>query len=302
MINDPVFQPGNRVVHVKKAQILRGVVNRWSGANRFLKYATAPFNALIGYADGAGTWVRCEDDQMWISLWNLVKFLIKCSQGHATWDVLFGGSLLDLIPISKRLSSPIPECKVMWETGDSAMGRFAAINWATKEFIVEDSVDYLDDVNPKKRRVIISDAEQLAATSIVLTWGESETVLFMGTDNQNVLAWPNNGFAKLGVALTLNQEAEEWVSRRKIVAEGFYLRSGYNFSADLVSRTNLDAILEWGNQSVSEESDSRQYGSISFQTGRKTNAMGWNQAQRCSGGRNRVSRGSVSCGIAHAVD
>ena len=255
VINDPVFHPWNRVIPVEKAQILRGLVNHWSGANRFWKYMTAPFNALIGYVDGTGTLVRCGNDQMWIDVWNLTKFLTKCSQDHATWDVMFDGSLLDLVPISKRSSSPIPECKAMWATGDAVLGSFAAINWAAKEFIVGDSVDYLDDVNPKKRRAIISKVERLAATSIVLTWGESENVLLMGTDNQNVLAWANNGFEKLGIALTLNQETAKWASRRKIVVEGFYLRRGRNFSADWIIRTTIDAILEWGDsaESVSEE-------------------------------------------------
>ena len=244
MIHDPVFQPGNRITPVKKVQILRGLINRWSGASRFWKYMTAPFNALIGYAGGTGAWVRCGNDQMWIAVWNLMRFLLKCSQDHTTWDALFEGTLLDLIPVSKRLSFPVPVCQTMWATGDAALGRFAAINWTTKEFIVEDSVEYLDDVNPNGRRVIISDVEQLAATSIMVTWGEPGTVLLLGTDNQNVLAWAHNGFAKLGIALTLNQETAKWLSRNKVIVEGFYLRCGHNFSADWMSRANLDEILD----------------------------------------------------------
>lgn len=100
-----------------------------------------------------------------------MRFLTKCSQDSAAWDQLFGGSMLDLIPLSKRSSYPFPEFKVMWATGDAVLGRFDAANCATTGFIVEDSVDYLDEVNPKKRRAIISDVEQLAATRIVAAWG-----------------------------------------------------------------------------------------------------------------------------------
>ena len=171
MISDPVFQMRNRAIRVKKAHILRGLINHWGDANRFWKYMTAPFNALLGFADGTGTWVRCENDQLRVAVWNLVKFLIKCSQDHATWDVLFGGSLLDAIPISKRLSFPTPECSVMWATGDVVFGRFSAKNWTRREFIVDDSGDYLDDVNPKGKRVLTGDVEKLEATSIMVTWG-----------------------------------------------------------------------------------------------------------------------------------
>ena len=271
MIHDPVFQPGNRITPVKKVQILRGLINRWSGASRFWKYMTAPFNALIGYAGGTGAWVRCGNDQMWIAVWNLMRFLLKCSQDHTTWDALFEGTLLDLIPVSKRLSFPVPVCQTMWATGDAALGRFAAINWTTKEFIVEDSVEYLDDVNPNGRRVIISDVEQLAATSIMVTWGEPGTVLLLGTDNQNVLAWTHNGFAKLGIAITLNQETAKWLSRNKAIVEGFYLRSGHNFSADWMSRANLDAILDWA--------ESAGFRRARFKARRNTFISKWKQNQ-----------------------
>ena len=91
------------------------------------------------------------------------------------------------------------------------MGRFSAANWTAKEFIVEDSMEYLEDVNPKNRRAIISDAEQLADTIIIATWGETETVLLIGAGNQNVLEWANNGCPKLGIAMALYQETAKWI-------------------------------------------------------------------------------------------
>ena len=114
----------------------------------------------------------------------------------ATWRRLFDASLVDSIHLSKRLNFPVPECKVMWATGDAVLGRFSATNGATQEYIVEDIMGYLDDINLKRRRAIISDVHQLTATSIIATWGESEAILLLGTETHNVLACANHGFAK----------------------------------------------------------------------------------------------------------
>ena len=101
---------------------------------------------------------------------------------------MFGGSLLDLIPLSKRLSFALPEFQVIWATGDAALGRFAATNWPSKHYIVEDSEEFLADINFRSRMVIVSDVEQLASTRIIVMWGETGKILLLGTDNRNVLA------------------------------------------------------------------------------------------------------------------
>ena len=49
-------------------------------------------------------------------------------------------------------------------------------------------------------------------------------------------------------SLTLNQETAKWVLKQKLIIEGFYLRSGRNFSADWLSRADLDQILEWSHR------------------------------------------------------
>ena len=212
--NDPISNPGNRIIPVKKGQILRGLINHWVGSSRFWKYMVALFNSLLGFADGTNTWVRCEGDQTWIDVWNLMKFLLRCSQGDIIWNALFNGSLLDLMPLPRRLSFPAPDFQIIWATGDALLGRYAAINWSTDEYIVDDSEGFLADINPKSRRIIISDVEKLASTSIIAMRGEREKVVLLGTDNRNVLAWTPNGFAKKGIALTLNQETPTWIEKK----------------------------------------------------------------------------------------
>ena len=72
---DHVFQSGNRIIPVKNAQLLRGLINHWVGAKRFWKYMGSPPNALLGCADETNTWIRWENDQIWLAVWDLARFL-----------------------------------------------------------------------------------------------------------------------------------------------------------------------------------------------------------------------------------
>ena len=245
VIRDPAFAPGARIIPVKQVQTMRGLINHWAGAGRFWKYMASPFSALLGYADETNTWVRFCNDQVLIAVWNLANFLRACSEDEAVWHTLFDGSLLDLISAHKRLSFQEPDSNVVWPTGDSVLGRFDAINWTDRTYVVENTMDFLLDLNPVRREIVISDVEQMAATCIVAVWGEPAQVLLLGTDNQNVLACANKGYAKRGVALILNQVNAKWIAKRRLVVGGFFLRIGHNFSADWISRASLEDILEW---------------------------------------------------------
>ena len=52
---------------------------------------------------------------------------------------------------------------------------------------------------------------------------------------------------KRGESLILNHETAKWIAKKNITAEGFYLRSGRNFSADWVSRTEEQEFVDWAN-------------------------------------------------------
>ena len=102
--------------------------------------------------------------------------------------------------------------------------------------------------------------------------GEKEKVALLGTDNRNVLAWASHGFAKQGIALTLNQETATWIAKRHLVVESFYLRSGRNFSEDWMSRIDLGNVIRWGR--------ANNFRRIRFQTGRNDFVADWKTNQR----------------------
>lgn len=248
ILHDPVFKEGNRIIPVKNAQVLRGLINHWTGANRFWKYTTAPINATMGRSDETNTWVRCGNDQILIAVWNLMKFLRGCANDEVIWGKLFGGSLVDLIPLPKRLSSPEPDVQILWVAGDAVLGRFSAINWTNKVYVVEDAMEFLEEINPDHRQLVICDSEQLDAASIITLRGEEKCILLMGTDNTNVMAWTSKGHAKKGGVAHLKSGNREVGGKEEYSGRRFYLRSGHNFSDDWLSRPDLDKIMEWGNR------------------------------------------------------
>ena len=244
-INARMLNPGNRVITVKLIQELRGQLNRWRYANRFWHYVASPINAMLAYADSTETWIRCDNDQVWLAFWNLIAHVRKLSTNPETWNALFEGKLERVISIPKRIGHPRGKSAVIWTTGDAVLDKFAAINWERSEFMLENADEFLDEIIDAHRRKLICDTEQLAATSIVVAWSCEHSLLLMGTANRNVLAWTKKGYAKKGTALKLNQMSSFWIAEKKTQVEGVYIRSGHNFSADWMTRESEKRVLAW---------------------------------------------------------
>ena len=104
------------------------------------------------------------------------------------------------------------------------------------------------EITPPHRRVAIGDAEQLEATSIILAWRNAEILLFLGSDNRNVLTLAMKVFAKKAAASVLNQETSKWIANRGSQVEGVFIRSGRNFRPDWMTRTSHEAIEQWSAQ------------------------------------------------------
>ena len=207
----------------------------------------APINALLSYADSTDTWIRCGNDQVWLTFWNLIAMVRQFGEDEETWPNLFSGELGEIVSVPKRVGRPLGKGHVMWDTGDAVLGIVAAINCATREreYILAETQHYLDEINPPHRRIAIGDAEQLAATCIVIAWSHPTVLLLLGTDNQNVLSWAKRGYSKKGAALVLIQETARWVAVRKCQVEGVYVRSGHNFSPDWMTRTPSIKVHAW---------------------------------------------------------
>ena len=134
----------------------------------------------------------------------------------------------------------------VWATGDAGLSRIGAINWEKKEYILEDTDEFINEITPSHRIIAIGDDEQLAAaTSIGISWSNADTLLLLGPGNRNVLAWTKKGYAKKGAALILNQEPSRWIAKRRSRVDGVYVRSGRNFSPDWMTRAETSNVLEW---------------------------------------------------------
>ena len=81
----------------KNSQVIRRLINRRAGANRFWKYMASPFNALLGLSDETNTWIRCANDQVWIAVWSFyavferMRSRFSHAECFAWW--LIGGSI-----------------------------------------------------------------------------------------------------------------------------------------------------------------------------------------------------------------
>ena len=124
---------------MRKIQELGGLINRWAYADRFRKYWEVPFGAPMRYLASTGAWVRWDNDQVWISLWDHVRLMRSMAGSKEIWTSLFRGSLLGVISVEKRRLRTNPPVTATWAIGDSALTRLAAFNWERREFAVDDA-------------------------------------------------------------------------------------------------------------------------------------------------------------------
>ena len=106
--------------------------NRWRYSNQFWHYCASPINGLLSYADSTSTWIRCDNNQVWLAFWNLFLCLRSFCADTPLWESLFQGRLGNLIPLPKRIVRLGETGQVIWATGDATLTHIAAVNWETK--------------------------------------------------------------------------------------------------------------------------------------------------------------------------
>ena len=131
----------------------------------------SPISALLGYAADTNTWVICDNDQVWIAVWNLGWFLRRFSEDDDVWHTLFNGSLLDLISAPKEVEFPGTRVPGDMDAFEAVSRRLDAINWDTRPYVVGDTMDFLQELNPSHREIATIDAKQLAATCVITVRG-----------------------------------------------------------------------------------------------------------------------------------
>ena len=155
-----------------------------------------------------------------------MQFLRGCAVDSVMRNALLGGSLVDLLPFPKRLSSAVPYSQLVWVAGDAALGRFSASNWATEWYLVEDAMD------PRRN-------QPGASADIDLrfgTTGRHEYHPDMGRsiahiiDGGGIIPMYSRGhrrYMQRRGGVTHSEPGNgKWIPKKKMVAVGFYIRRG----------------------------------------------------------------------------
>ena len=99
-------RPGKQGFIYAKVQELRGLVNHWRYAIEFWRYVASPINALLEYADSANTWIRRDNDQVWLAFWNWMALIRRLGDEDDMWRKMFTGKLEQGIAVPKRAGRP----------------------------------------------------------------------------------------------------------------------------------------------------------------------------------------------------
>ena len=247
-IHKPDFDPGNTVILLKRLQELRGLFTHYSNCNPKWKIFARPIDELLAYSDVCSMWIRCDDSDYWIAFWNMIGFLRRLSVCDPAWHYLFTGTLLDLLPVSKRFTGPIMREDILWFSGDATMTRVSCINWNSKEIICQPVSDLLDPFLPRHQQgLIIADIELLSIVLSLVVWGSNaqDSVLLIVSDNTNAISWMNKKRAKKGIARRLLETFLHWIVDHDITFHSIYARTYHNVSADALTRNSVTQIESW---------------------------------------------------------
>ena len=207
LIQFPSFTPGNRWVLLHETHELRGNMAHWEGANRILRFLAEPVNRMLSLADSTETWTRRNQWGAWNCFWSVVHFLRGLSIGNqVVWQCLRMGHLEELLPIRKRLSGPTQRIHILWATGDSALSRFASINWRNRECFSEPVGDFISPFQLVLRESRKNGNESIAHDAMIAGRSGSSTKeeLITGVDNVGTLSWLKFGDARHGPAARIH--------------------------------------------------------------------------------------------------
>ena len=219
------FDMGNTVVQRKTLRELRGLFTHYSNCNHKWKIFARPIDALLAYDGDCSMWIQCEDSEYRIGFWNMIVFLRDISTDESAWELLFKGTLLDLLPARVRFTGPTMRENILWFSGDAALTRVSCINWNAKQFLRLPVSELLGPFLPKHQQgLIIADVELLSMILSVVTWGSAgkNEVLLVASDNTNAISWMAKKRAKKGIAQRLMGAFLRWIVSRDLDYGGVY--------------------------------------------------------------------------------
>ena len=245
------FDAGNYVLALKDVQELRGCINHWACTGRTWKWLVHPINQMLGFADSAGVWIRCNDQTIWHSFWHAIIFMREIVEDEDNWSTLFTGKFSELAGATHELTLPNQHRQLVWFSADATPSCIGGINWSNKTFFVAEPKEYITPLCPSSREhAHISEIEFTVEVLCTVLWGtDNPDLIVCGlTDNTCSNMWIMTGKAKHGIALTLTRTFHKWLLSRKFRFCSFYIRSGHNISADFLSRASVSEIEIWAHE------------------------------------------------------
>ena len=100
------------------------------------------------------------------------------------------GHLEELLPIQERLPGPTQRLPIIWDAGDSALSRFAAIKWRTREFFSGPVGGLISPFQLVLRAPCVDENELISHSATIAEWyGSSiEHELIQAMDNMSALS------------------------------------------------------------------------------------------------------------------
>ena len=258
LIGDVAFDVGERRVTLRQMQQFRGIMTGWATVVRGLNNELKAADVFLGPGDGSsaakprGLGYRDADievQEAWEDLWELFEVCRWLCARSDRWEMRFGATLNELLPIRERLCLPGEWTDTVFVSSDATTTVIGAIDWtgrAVARSTMEDLLPWLrgavDQESDPDEGVRIHLAEMLSLVAFVCERGEQwrgRVVLYAG-DNTTVRQWVTRRQSGSRAGRLLIRVLNLCEMNYHIKVIGAWWRTYHNVDSDFVTRCEKD--------------------------------------------------------------
>lgn len=118
----------SQAIRLLEVQQLRGRLEHFHATNDVWGIAKGPTDALLGFADEIGLYIRCPNPTVWKVFRGSLSIVETQCTDEDTWRGLSQGQLIRLLKHEERLSFASERIRAIWISADAALSWLAGVS------------------------------------------------------------------------------------------------------------------------------------------------------------------------------
>ena len=220
----------------------------FQATNEVWEIAKGPTDALRGFADEIGRYIRCPIPTACETFRDSLSIIETQCKEEDTWRALFMGELIRLLEQEERLSFVSGRTRTIWISVDATLSWLAGVSWKDNQAFRFPTEVIKKLIGRPHYQLVIGEFELAVAAISLLLWGVedgSHRIIILRTDNINVFQLFESAKSHGEVASKFPRCILRWCIEHQVEVIPRYVRSAHNVSADGLARWSQYECDQW---------------------------------------------------------